>query len=43
MKVKLQIFQRRCKRCGNMFETTCKCGKVCDNCLLPKGKGRKSK
>jgi len=27
-------YKRFCKRCGNIFSTTCRHGKVCNNCNL---------
>jgi len=28
---------RRCKRCDNIYKTTCKFGKICDECRCPTG------
>ena len=35
---KISLYTRTCKRCGNLFNTYCKFGKVCEKCLHPKGK-----
>ena len=28
----LSQYIRWCRRCGELFETTCRCGKFCDKC-----------
>ncbi|MCD4759793.1 hypothetical protein K8R33_02815 [archaeon] len=30
-------YTRRCRRCEELYKTTCKWGKICDDCRLPTG------
>ena len=37
------MFQRFCSRCGKVYETNAKHGKICDDCKLPNGNFRGKK
>lgn len=34
-------YMRRCCRCGDVFRTWSKCGKVCPDCFKPTGENAK--
>ena len=38
MTEKLRIRSKVCARCSNVYQTSCKYGKICDSCSLPSGK-----
>ena len=38
MTQKLKEYQRICRRCSKTYRTTCKYGKICDECCKPSGR-----